>query len=76
YCDFETEDCLWEDVRVPFDPKSRQFYAPNALPQRADVTQDLLKDDMDWVRHIGEDYFGPSRDHTLGSPQGMLVDKS
>ncbi|GBM91293.1 MAM and LDL-receptor class A domain-containing protein 2 [Araneus ventricosus] len=73
YCDFETEDCLWEDVRVPFDPKSRQFYAPNALLQRADVTQDLLKDDMDWVRHIGEDYFGPSRDHTLGSPQGFYL---
>ncbi|XP_055943864.1 MAM and LDL-receptor class A domain-containing protein 2-like isoform X2 [Argiope bruennichi] len=73
YCDFETEDCLWENVRAPFDPNTRQFYAPNALVQRADVTNDLLKDDMDWVRHIGEDYFGPSRDHTLGSPQGFYL---
>ncbi|KAF8778577.1 MAM and LDL-receptor class A domain-containing [Argiope bruennichi] len=27
YCDFETEDCLWENVRAPFDPNTRQFYA-------------------------------------------------
>lgn len=38
--------------------------------QKADVKADLLKDDFDWVRHIGEDYFGPHRDKTQGSPQG------
>ena len=37
--------------------------------QNADV-KDLLVDDFDWVRHIGEDYFGPPRDKTLGTPQG------
>lgn len=38
--------------------------------ENADVTKDLLTDDFDWVRHIGEDYFGPPRDKTLGTPQG------
>ncbi|GFU34717.1 MAM and LDL-receptor class A domain-containing protein 2, partial [Nephila pilipes] len=41
--------------------------------QRADVEKDLLKDDFDWIRHIGEDYFGPPKDHSLGSPQGFYL---
>lgn len=36
-----------------------------------DVGKDLLKDDFEWVRHIGGDYFGPTRDKTLGTPQGI-----
>ncbi|GIY24062.1 MAM and LDL-receptor class A domain-containing protein 1, partial [Caerostris extrusa] len=69
YCDFENEDCLWENVRDPFDPNIRKLLDV----QHADVTKDLLKDDFDWDRHIGEDYFGPSRDHTRGSPQGIAI---
>ncbi|GIY00041.1 MAM and LDL-receptor class A domain-containing protein 2 [Caerostris darwini] len=69
YCDFETEDCLWENVRDPFDPNIRKLLDA----QHADVTKNLLKDDFDWDRHIGADYFGPSRDRTLGSPQGFYL---
>lgn len=39
----------------------------------ADVPTDMLTDDFDWIRQLGEEYFGPPRDHTLGSPQGKCV---
>ncbi|XP_035228477.1 MAM and LDL-receptor class A domain-containing protein 1-like [Stegodyphus dumicola] len=69
YCDFEKENCLWENVRQPFDEKNIQFLSV----ANADVPTDLLKSDFDWVRHIGIDSFGPPKDHTLGSPQGFYL---
>nr|XP_042901434.1 MAM and LDL-receptor class A domain-containing protein 1-like [Parasteatoda tepidariorum] len=71
-CDFEEENCLWENVRPPIEVKD----APVLRALSADVPTDMLKDDFDWIRWIGEEYFGPPRDHTLGTPQGfyMLLD--
>ncbi|XP_054714592.1 LOW QUALITY PROTEIN: MAM and LDL-receptor class A domain-containing protein 2-like [Uloborus diversus] len=69
YCDFEQENCLWENVRPPYQQQSKQILEGLS----ADVPKDLLTDDFDWKRHIGYDYFGPPEDHTLGSTQGFYA---
>nr|XP_042901431.1 MAM and LDL-receptor class A domain-containing protein 1-like [Parasteatoda tepidariorum] len=47
------------------------FLSPELL--HVDTSSEVLSDHFDWKRHIADDAFGPSNDHTLGSPQGFYL---